>query len=115
MDALRSRLPSLPGSTLDGREVSYADDFSYTDPIDGSVSGHQGIRIGFSDGARIVFRLSGTGTVGATLRVYIEAYEADPARQQLETQTALAELIATAGRLAEIHPRTGRDAPDVIT
>ncbi len=115
MDALRARLPALPGSQLDGRTVGYAEDFRYTDPIDGSVSEHQGIRIGFADGARIVFRLSGTGTVGATLRVYIEAYEVDPSRQQLETQAALAELISTAGRLAEIQPRTGRDAPDVIT
>ncbi|MDJ0739670.1 MAG: alpha-D-glucose phosphate-specific phosphoglucomutase [Gammaproteobacteria bacterium] len=115
MDALRARLPSLPGGLLDGREVAYADDFSYSDPIDGSVSERQGIRIGFTDGSRIVFRLSGTGTVGATLRVYIEAYEADPERQLEEPQAALAELIATANRLAEIHPRTGRDAPDVIT
>jgi phosphoglucomutase len=115
MEALRSRLPSLVGSQLDGREIAYADDFSYTDPIDGSVSERQGIRIGFTDGSRIVFRLSGTGTVGATLRVYIEKYEADAALQQTETQKALADLIATANRLAEIQPRTGRSAPDVIT
>ena len=115
MDALRTRLSGLPGTELDGRTVSYADDFCYTDPIDGSVSERQGVRIGFADGARIVFRLSGTGTIGATLRVYIEAFEADPARQELDTQAALTELIATAGRLAEIQTRTGRDAPDVIT
>ena len=115
MDALRKRLPQLPGALLDGMEVSYADDFSYTDPIDGSVSERQGIRIGFSDGARIVFRLSGTGTVGATLRLYLESFEPDPARQQMETQAALAPLIATANNLAGIESRTGRAAPDVVT
>jgi len=115
MAMLRDRLPGLPGSLLDGLEVSYADDFSYTDPIDDSVSAHQGLRIGFSNGSRIVYRLSGTGTVGATLRVYLEAYEPDPARQQLDPQTALAGLITTANNLAEIRQRTGRDAPDVIT
>jgi phosphoglucomutase len=115
MDALRARLPQLQGGTLDGRSVAYADDFSYTDPIDGSVSQRQGIRIGFEDGSRIVFRLSGTGTVGATLRVYLESFEPDPARQQMDPQTALASLIATANRLAEIETRTGRAAPDVIT
>jgi phosphoglucomutase len=73
------------------------------------------VRIGFDDGSRIVFRLSGTGTVGATLRVYLEAYEADPARQAIDTQQALAHLIRIAGELADIHGITGRDAPDVIT
>ena len=115
MDSLRSRLPQLSGGSLDGMAVAYADDFSYTDPIDGSVSEHQGIRIGFADGSRIIFRLSGTGTVGATLRVYLESYEADPARQALDTQTALAPLIERANGLAEIERRTGRTAPDVIT
>jgi len=115
MAMLRDRLPGLPGTLLDGLEVSYADDFSYTDPIDGSVSAHQGLRIGFSNRSRIVYRLSGTGTVGATLRVYLEAYEPDPARQQLDPQKALAALITTANNLAEIQQRTGRDAPDVIT
>jgi len=115
MDALHARLPQLPGTLLDGKEVSYADDFSYTDPIDGSVSEHQGIRIGFANGARIVFRLSGTGTVGATLRLYLESFEPDPAKQQMDTQATLASLIATANRLAEIEKRTGRSKPDVIT
>jgi phosphoglucomutase len=115
MDALRARLPQLQGATLDGKSVAYADDFSYTDPIDGSVSQRQGIRIGFEDGSRIVFRLSGTGTVGATLRVYLESFEPDPARQQMDPQTALASLIATANKLAEIETRTGRATPDVIT
>jgi len=115
MTTLRARLPGLVGTLLDGLEVVYADDFSYTDPIDGSVSAHQGLRIGFSNGSRIVYRLSGTGTVGATLRVYLESYEPDPARQRLDPQTALAGLIVTANNLAEIQQRTGRNAPDVIT
>jgi phosphoglucomutase len=115
METLRDRLPRLQGGNLDGRAVAYADDFSYTDPIDGSVSEHQGIRIGFTDGSRIVFRLSGTGTVGATLRVYLESFQPDPAQQQLDPQVALASLIETANRLAEIESRTGRTAPDVIT
>jgi len=115
MAMLRDRLPGLVGTFLDRAEVSYADDFSYTDPIDGSVSAHQGLRIGFSNGSRIVYRLSGTGTVGATLRVYLEAYEPDPARQQMDPQTALAGLVTTANNLAEIQQRTGRTAPDVIT
>jgi len=115
MGALRERLPQLPGTRLDGLEVSYADDFSYTDPIDGSVSEHQGLRIGFGDGSRIVFRLSGTGTVGATLRIYLESFEPDPDRQQLDPQQALAKLIDIANALAQIAERTGREAPDVIT
>ncbi len=115
MKALSDRLPSLPGATLGGRRAALADDFSYTDPVDGSVSKNQGLRIIFEDGARIVYRLSGTGTTGATLRVYIERYEADPARLGEDTQTALADLIATAGELAGIRERTGREKPDVIT
>jgi phosphoglucomutase len=115
MAALRERLPQLQGNSLDGLDVVYADDFSYTDPIDGSVSEHQGIRIGFANGSRIVFRLSGTGTVGATLRVYLESYEPDTARQQMDPQIALAPLITTAQNLAEIEKRTGRAMPDVIT
>jgi phosphoglucomutase len=79
------------------------------------VSEHQGVRIGFTDGSRIVFRLSGTGTVGATLRVYLETFEPDPDRQQLDTQEALAQLIEIANTLARITEKTGRDAPDVIT
>jgi phosphoglucomutase len=113
--ALRERLPTLPGHALLGRTVRYADDFAYTDPVDGSLSERQGVRIGFEDGSRIVFRLSGTGTEGATLRVYLERYEPDPARHDLDTQEALADLIAAAEAIADIRARTGRDAPTVIT
>ncbi len=115
MKALGEKLPSLPGQTLAGRRVATADDFSYTDPIDGSISKNQGLRIVFDDGARIVYRLSGTGTTGSTLRVYIERYEADPKRLAQETQSALADLIALADTLAELKQRTGRVKPDVIT
>lgn len=115
VDALRARLPSLKGEVLDGQEVVLADDFTYNDPIDGSVSAKQGIRIGFKDGSRIVFRLSGTGTVGATLRVYLERYEGPNGQHDLDTQAALAPLIILAEKLAGIAERTGRSAPSVIT
>jgi phosphoglucomutase len=115
MEHLRDQLAELPGRKLGDLTVEYADDFSYTDPVDGSVSTHQGIRIGFAGGSRVVFRLSGTGTEGATLRVYLERYEADPARQDLDTQEALADLIGIADELAGIRHHTGRGAPSVIT
>ncbi|HHH48213.1 MAG TPA: alpha-D-glucose phosphate-specific phosphoglucomutase, partial [Gammaproteobacteria bacterium] len=115
MAGLRERLESLPGRQLGRLTVAYADDFSYTDPVDGSVSTGQGIRIGFSEGSRIVFRLSGTGTEGATLRVYLERYEADPARHGQDTQAALADLIAIADDVAGIRRLTGRESPTVIT
>ena len=115
MEHLRILLPDLPGRVLAGYTVSYADDFAYTDPIDGSVSKNQGIRIGFEGGSRIVFRLSGTGTEGATLRVYLEFFERDPARHAQDTQEAMAPLILVARELAQIEVRTGRAAPTVIT
>ena len=115
VNALRAKTAELPGQRLGSYTVDYADDFRYLDPIDDSVSDKQGVRIGFKDGSRIVYRLSGTGTEGATLRVYIEAYEPDPARHDLDTQQALAELIGIANSLAGIRERTGRDAPTVIT
>ncbi|MCB1858105.1 MAG: alpha-D-glucose phosphate-specific phosphoglucomutase [Gammaproteobacteria bacterium] len=115
IDDLRGQLPGLPGRELEGYTVEYADDFSYTDPVDGSVSDNQGLRIGFTDGSRIVFRLSGTGTEGATLRVYIEAFEPDPQRHLLQTASVLAPLAKVAEQLAGIEKRTGRAAPDVIT
>ena len=115
MQAVAAQLPTLAGATLDGRPVVIADDFSYLDPIDASVSKHQGLRIVFADGSRIVYRLSGTGTSGATLRVYIERFEGDAARHGLDTQEALADLIALADRVAGIRQRTGREVPSVIT
>ncbi|MDR3436920.1 alpha-D-glucose phosphate-specific phosphoglucomutase [Telmatospirillum sp.] len=115
MAHLRDRLAGLAGTRLGGLTVAAADDFAYTDPVDGSVSTGQGIRILFSDGSRIVYRLSGTGTQGATLRVYIERFEADPSRHGQDTQIALADLISLAGDIAEIAARTGRNAPTVIT
>ena len=113
--ALREKLAELPGATVEGLTIAAADDFSYHDPVDGSVSAGQGVRVLFEGGSRIVFRLSGTGTSGATLRVYIERYEPDPARHGLDTQEALAELIAAANRIAGIRKRTGRPSPSVIT
>ncbi len=115
MDHLRSQLAGLPGRTLGALTVKYADDFAYTDPVDASRSEKQGIRIGFEDGSRIVFRLSGTGTQGATLRVYLESYEPDPAGHDRETQEAMRPLILIAGELAQIEARTGRAGPDVVT
>jgi phosphoglucomutase len=112
---LHEQLPTLKGKSLGSYEVEYADDFSYTDPIDGSVSTNQGVRIGFTDGSRIVFRLSGTGTKGATLRLYLESYEADPNKQGADPQDALSELIAIADDVAQIKALTGRDQPTVIT
>jgi phosphoglucomutase len=115
MSALRDRLPELPGQVYRDYRIATADDFSYTDPIDGGVVTQQGIRIGFADGSRLVFRLSGTGTHGATLRVYLERFEPDPARHGEETSTALAELAAVAEAVAGIKAHTGREAPSVIT
>nr|CAD6408262.1 alpha-D-glucose phosphate-specific phosphoglucomutase [Rhizobium sp. Q54] len=115
MEGLRAKLSILPGQSFGDLKVAAADDFSYTDPIDGSVSTKQGIRILFEGGSRVVFRLSGTGTSGATLRVYVERYEPDASRHGIETQAALADLIAAADEIAEIKTRTGRSAPTVIT
>ena len=115
MDNLRTALSTLTGKQLGQYEVKYADDFSYTDPVDGSISQKQGVRIGFTDGSRIVFRLSGTGTQGATLRVYLESYEPDPARHNLDTQQSLSALIQLASELAQIRELTGREKPTVIT
>jgi len=115
VEDLRAQLPDLRGKRFGDMSVVHADDFAYTDPVDGSVSRKQGIRIGFEDGSRIVLRLSGTGTVGATLRVYLERYEAADGRHDLETQTALESLIGIAEDLAAIKQRTGRSGPNVIT
>ncbi len=115
MAHLNGQFGNLPGQRFGSYQVKFCDDFSYTDPIDGSVSTGQGVRILFEDGSRIVFRLSGTGTEGATLRIYLEAYEPDSARHRVDAQEALAELIAIAHQLSQLKPRTGRDQPTVIT
>jgi phosphoglucomutase len=112
---LRAKLESLAGQTFGEFRVSQADDFVYTDPVDKSVATRQGIRIIMTDGSRIVLRLSGTGTEGATVRVYLERYEADPSRHNLDTQEALAPLIAIAEQVSELKQRTGRMEPSVIT
>lgn len=115
MNALRDKLPALEGQALGEYRVSVADDFVYTDPVDHSVATKQGARIIMDDGSRIVFRLSGTGTEGATVRVYLERYEADPGRHGLETQDALSNLIAIADDVSGLRQRTGRQQPSVIT
>ena len=112
---MQEQFSGLPGKRFGDYRVKFCDDFSYTDPIDGSLSSGQGLRIGFDDGSRIVFRLSGTGTEGATLRIYLEAFEADPARHRVDAQQALAALIRIADEVSQLRPRTGRAEPTVIT
>ena len=115
IDALRSRTGKLSGQRFGNYEVELADDFCYTDPVDDSISQQQGLRILFSGGARIVYRLSGTGTEGATLRIYVERHEPDPEQQAQNPQSALGELIGIATQLAGVERYTGRTAPDVVT
>jgi phosphoglucomutase len=115
MRHLRDRLATLPGASIGALHVAASDDFAYHDPVDGSTSEHQGLRVLFEGGSRIVYRLSGTGTAGATLRVYVEAYEPDPDRQALDAQDALRPLVDAALALAELRERTGRERPTVIT
>jgi len=113
--ALRMRLPGLAGGSFGGLTVAAADEFAYEDPTDGSVSRGQGLRILFEGGARAVFRLSGTGTEGATLRVYLERFEPADGAHGEETQEALAPVIRAAETIAGIVRHTGRRAPDVVT
>lgn len=115
MSRVRDALPELPGQLVSGLTVKAADEFSYRDPVDGSVSSGQGLRVSFDNGARFVLRLSGTGTVGATLRVYYETVETDPALQHQEAEAALASVISASQRIAGITELTGRNAPDVKT
>lgn len=115
MKLLKDSFESLTGAQFGHLQVKLCDDFSYTDPVDGSVSTGQGIRILFVDGSRIVFRLSGTGTEGATLRIYLENYEPDVSKHHLDAQEALATLIGIALQISELRQRTGRDKPTVIT
>jgi len=115
MARVEEQLTDLPGKTVAGRHVQSADDFAYHDPVDGSTSEHQGLRIIFADGARIVYRLSGTGTSGATLRVYIESVEPDASKQNHDAQDALRDLIDASLDLSDLRRLTGRNAPTVIT
>lgn len=115
MEAIRAKLNSLVGKSFGNYTLTLADDFSYSDSVDDSVSTNQGIRLIFSDGSRIVLRLSGTGTQGATLRVYLEKYESDATKFETPTQSALAELIEIADQLAEIKVHTGMLVPTVVT
>jgi len=112
MQALRGKLDGLVGQRVAGLTVSACDDFAYTDPVDGSVSAQQGVRVHFAEDARAVFRLSGTGTVGATLRVYLERFER---RHDLPVAEVLAPVIAAASDIAEIVRHTGRQEPSIIT
>ena len=112
---LRNQLASLAGQTLDGIRVTAAEDFSYTDPVDNSVSKHQGILLTFDNGGRLVLRLSGTGTQGATLRVYIDKHEEDPEKLNQDPQSALQSLISVTQSLLKLEDTFGRNQPDVIT
>jgi phosphoglucomutase len=112
---IKEQFDSLPGQTFGSFKVKTCDDFSYHDSIDGSISNNQGIRILFEDGSRIVFRLSGTGTEGATIRIYLEAFEPDSTKHHLDAQVALAEMIRIALQISQLKEKTGRDTPTVIT
>ena len=114
-DRLEAMLPSLVGQSFAGRVISTADNFSYTDPVDGSVTTGQGLRILLDDGSRVVVRLSGTGTKGATIRVYLESYVPSSGDLNQDPQVALADMISAINELAEIKQRTGMDHPTVIT
>jgi len=112
---VRDQFSNLPGKSIAGRVVAACDDFSYTDPVDGSVSTDQGVRVLFADGSRIIFRLSGTGTSGATIRLYLESYEADVSMHDMDAQDALADMIVAADDMSKLRELSGRDAPTVIT
>ncbi len=113
--SIRDQLETLPGTTIAGETIETADEFAYDDPVDGSRSEGQGIRLTTASGGRIVMRLSGTGTEGATLRVYLEQVETDPTKMDQDPQKALASIIDVAQSVGEIAKRTGREKPDVIT
>lgn len=115
MAELRGKLDTLPGTSFGALTVAAADDFAYEDPTDGSVSRNQGVRVLFEGGSRVVFRLSGTGTSGATLRVYLERYEPAGGDLDAETGAMLAEIVAAAEAIAGIRAHTGREQPDVVT
>ncbi|MEM9757197.1 MAG: alpha-D-glucose phosphate-specific phosphoglucomutase, partial [Pseudomonadota bacterium] len=112
---LRVKMRDMVGKRMGTLTVTAADEFSYTDPIDGSVAERQGLRFLLEGGGRVVLRLSGTGTVGATVRIYLEKLETDPARLHEDPQAALAQVITAAEAITGLKARTGRRAPDVIT
>jgi phosphoglucomutase len=114
MSRLRARLGSLAGSSAGGRRIEWADDFQYLDPVDGSTSQHQGVRIGLDDGSRIVYRLSGTGTQGATLRIYLEKFERDAARLALDPSQALQPVATIAAEIADLRRMTGLGSASMI-
>jgi phosphoglucomutase len=114
-DRLREMGPGLVGAGFAGRTIAVADDFSYRDPVDNSLTSGQGLRLLLNDGSRVVFRLSGTGTQGATLRLYLESYVPTGGNLNQDPQLALADLISAADQLAEIKTRTGMEQPTVIT
>ncbi|MBL4598392.1 MAG: alpha-D-glucose phosphate-specific phosphoglucomutase [Rhizobiaceae bacterium] len=115
MDGLRGKLAIFPGHTINGLAIIHADEFSYHDPVDGSNATAQGIRILFDGGSRIIFRLSGTGTEGATIRVYLESFEPGPENLDQKPEDALADIIKTASQISNLEELTGRTAPDVKT
>jgi phosphoglucomutase len=115
MISLRLRLPQLKDRRFGASRVSQCDDFAYTDPVDHTLAEHQGVRLVFSEDARIIYRLSGTGTAGATLRLYLERFEPDPSRHARSAQAVLADLAALAVEIAEVESRTGRMRPSVVT
>ncbi|MFL5578674.1 MAG: alpha-D-glucose phosphate-specific phosphoglucomutase [Gemmatimonadaceae bacterium] len=117
VDGLRAAFPTLPGTEVGGGGdvIAACDDFGYRDPVDGSLTEHQGLRVLFASGSRVIVRLSGTGTAGATLRLYVESYEPDPARQGRDAQEALAPLVRWATERLGIEERTGRKGPTVVT
>jgi phosphoglucomutase len=115
MKDLRAALTDLNGKTVGGLPIALADDFAYTDPVDGSISQRQGVRLVLDDGSRVVFRLSGTGTEGATLRIYLERHEPDPARHDTDVQSALAPLVHLAEQVARVRHWTGMNEPSVMT
>jgi phosphoglucomutase len=115
MASLRRRLPRLKDSSFGALKVSQCDDFAYADPVDQTLTEHQGIRLVFSEDARIVFRLSGTRTDGAILRLYLERFEPNPSRHALAVQEVLADLASLAVEIAEVERRTGRERPSIVT
>jgi phosphoglucomutase len=115
LNHLRAQFLSLPGAAFGGFTMAKADEFTYLDPIDHSVSYNQGIRLLFTDGSRIVFRLSGTAGSGATIRMYLEKYEADPSKLMLHTATALQDLVQIALQISNLQALTGFQNPSVIT